>query len=152
GSIGRYSFWYIYWLITDAHILGAVIAYGIGFWLREFTEHVFGQGKGFKKARAKLLDWYGHYGSVIVFAARLVGYVRPWSSLIAGFAEFAFWPFLLWSSLGTLIFVYVTMKVTAVLVIAWQHFPFGHIIISLLIALGFFAFLFFARRKSKSAS
>ncbi|MCR4277745.1 MAG: DedA family protein [Candidatus Berkelbacteria bacterium] len=149
---GRYSFWPMYWFIVASHMIGAIVAYGIGRWFKRGLAHRFAKSKKFCEAEKAVRLWYDKYGSITVLATRLIGYVRPWSSLIAGVAEFPFWPFLFWSLIGTLIFVYPTMRISALLVVLWQRSPGAHIFISIGIivgALAIFAFVRFFRSKPK---
>jgi membrane protein DedA with SNARE-associated domain len=99
--------------------------------------------------------WYGRYGSVTVLATRLIGYVRPWSSLVAGAAEFPFGPFLLWTVVGTMLFVYPTMKLTAVIFLLWRRSPILHLLISLAFLVSFGALVIYGiirRRMTRSTA
>lgn len=138
---GRHGFWFMYWLIVVSHVAGAVIAYWLGFFLKDFLRKLFAKSRGYQKASRKIKEWYQKYGSVTVLATRLVGYVRPWSSLIAGLAEYPFWPFLLWSTIGSMLFVYPTMKLTGVLLLLWEKYPGSHYLISFALLIFFFAFI-----------
>lgn len=152
-STGAYSFWFMYFFIVLAHMIGALVAYWIGYQSREVTDHKFTRGEKFKEAQSKLGQWYDNYGSVIVLAARLIGYVRPWSSLVAGYAEFPLGPFILWTLIGNLLFVYPTMKATALLIVLWNRFPAAHVLISVVMLLSFCGFLILAHfRPGKSSS
>lgn len=148
---GRYSFWEMYWYIVASHIAGAVIAYWLGRAFERRLTSRFAHSKKFTAAKTAIDKWYDKYGSVTVLATRVIGYVRPWSSLIAGMAKFPFWPFLFWSMVGTLIFVYPTMKVTAVLVTIWNRYPIAHILISVGILVGMLGVLFVFRVRKQGA-
>jgi len=150
---GRYTFWEMYWFIVASHMIGALVAYGLGRWAENGLMHRFQQSQKFVDAQLAIQGWYKKYGSITVLATRLIGYVRPWSSLVAGLAKFDFWPFLGWSFVGTLLFVYPTMKVSALLVIVWQRSPAAHLLISLSILLSLsivFILARFLKPKSKS--
>jgi membrane protein DedA with SNARE-associated domain len=144
---GRYSFWEMYWLISLAHIFGATLAYWIGYRLSKGLSRRFKDKAGFVSTRKKIEHWYLKYGSVTVLVTRLIGYVRPWSSLVAGFAGFNFWPFLFWSTVGTLIFVYPTMRTVGVLTLIWEKYPSTHLGISIGIILLFSALFIVAALK-----
>jgi len=155
-SQGHYSFWLMYWFVVASHMIGAVVAYSLGRWFNHGLMHRFAQSREFIDAERAIHFWYDRYGSITVLATRLIGYVRPWSSLVAGVAEFPFWPFFLWSFIGTLLFVYPTMRISALLVILWQRSPATHIIISLSILLSllvvFVLFRFLRPRPSSNDS
>ncbi|OGD61630.1 hypothetical protein A3A71_00125 [Candidatus Berkelbacteria bacterium RIFCSPLOWO2_01_FULL_50_28] len=146
---GYYSFWEMYWFIVVAHMVGAVIAYGLGRWFKRGLMRRFGGNKKLIEVERAIRGWYDKYGSVTILATRLIGYVRPWSSLIAGVAEFPFWPFFFWSFVGTLLFVYPTMKISAVLMTLWNRYPVAHIFISIGILVGLLAVIFLWRLRPK---
>jgi len=54
---------------------------------------------------AKAMHWFGRHGGKAVFLCRLVPGVRTLISLPAGMSEMALLPFLLYSTLGTLLWV-----------------------------------------------
>lgn len=142
-SQGRHSFWLMYWFIVISHVIGAVIAYWLGYFLGDVLKKIFAKSQGFQEANQKIHDWYKKYGSVTVLATRLIGYVRPWSSLIAGWAQYPFWPFLFWSAIGSILFVYPTMKLTGILVLIWDRYPGYHYLISVLMLLSFFVLILY---------
>src|SRR3989344_1116056 len=147
---GQYSFWAMYWYIVASHIVGAVIAYWLGRAFERRLAYRFAHSKKFTAAKLTIDKWYDKHGSVTVLATRVIGYVRPWSSLIAGMARFPFWPFLFWSMVGTLIFVYPTMKISAILVTMWNRYPIAHILISVGILIGMLAVLFIFRSRRRN--
>lgn len=128
---GKYSFWVMYWFLVLTQVLGAVIAYWIGKGLGDLLLKKSKPDSKLHKSEEKVMQWYEKYGSATVFATRIIGYVRPWSSIVAGMAQFPFLSFLWWTFLGTMLFVYPTMKATGLLVRLWQNYPGLHIIISL---------------------
>jgi membrane protein DedA with SNARE-associated domain len=130
-SKGTYSFWMMYWFLTLTQVLGAVIAYWIGKGLGHLLLAKAKPDSKLVKSEKKVTEWYEKYGSTTVFATRVIGYVRPWSSIVAGMAQFPFWQFLLWTLLGTMVFVYPTMQATGLLVRIWSNYPGLHIVISL---------------------
>jgi len=146
---GHYSFWLMYWFIVASHMIGATVAYGLGRWFNRGLMHRFSKSKKFADAERSIHLWYDKYGSITVLATRLVGYVRPWSSLIAGAAEFPFWPFLYWSLVGTLIFVYPTMKISALLMTVWNRYPVTHVAISVVLIASLFGILIVFRFRSR---
>lgn len=141
---GQYSFWSMYWFIVVAQVSGAVIGYGLGRFLEEQLVRWLSRSKKFVEAKDKIHGWYDKYGSITVLATRLIGYVRPWSSLIAGFAEFPIWSFLLWTIIGTMIFVYPTLKITAILALIWTRYPGLQPVIAIAMLLSFFGWVLVA--------
>lgn len=148
---GRHSFWFMYAFTLVAQVTGAVIAYFLGKKIDGWLAPRFKNHEGYQKTHTAIHRWYGQYGSVTVLATRLIGYVRPWSSLVAGAAEFPFWPFLLWTVVGSALFVYPTMKLTSVVFLLWRRSPVLHLLISLAFLLSFGALFIFGvvRRRLK---
>ena len=66
--------------------------------------------------------WYRRYGNSTIFATRFIGYVRPWSSLVAGFARIDWLPFLWWTLIGTLIFNIIVLQFTVYFLDWWVRF------------------------------
>lgn len=141
---GQYSFWQMYWFIVFGQLSGAIIGYILGRLLEDRLVKWLSRSKKFVEAKDKVHGWYDKYGSITVLATRLVGYVRPWSSLIAGFAEFPIWSFLLWTLVGTMIFVYPTLKITAILALIWTRYPALQPFIAIAMLLSFFGALIVA--------
>lgn len=120
---GYYSFWFMYWFIVFAQVLGSVISFWLGRTLGSVLQKRLAHRPKYQDVHAKIVGWYSRYGAITVFATRLIGYVRPWSSLVAGIARFPFWPFLGWTILGTMIFVFPTMHITNTTVYLWKTYP-----------------------------
>ncbi len=128
-------------IITSGHVAGSIISYGIGrFGNRKTTSH-FEHNPRLKETKRKLTDWYRKYGSATIFFTRVFGYVRPWASLVAGFADVPFWPFLIWTTLGSLMFSSFSLYVTKYFVFVWQEFPEYHLLIALLVFVLFFGLI-----------
>ncbi|HSX41860.1 MAG TPA: VTT domain-containing protein [Candidatus Saccharimonadales bacterium] len=151
---GRYSFWFMYAFMVLAQVTGAVLAYFLGREIDGWLSARLKNHEGYQKAHAAMHRWYEKFGSVTVLATRLIGYVRPWSSLVAGAAEFPFWPFLLWTVVGSALFVYPTMKLTSVVFLLWRRSPLLHLLISLAFLLSFGALLIYGvvRRRMKKSN
>jgi membrane protein DedA with SNARE-associated domain len=145
-SHGRYSFWSLFWLMVAAQMIGSTLSYVLGRILDRQLLHRLNRSSKFLRANERIHNWYEKYGSVTVLGTKLIGYVRPYSSFVAGIANYPFWSFTWWSIVGTLIIVYITMKATGLLVIVWQRFPGGPVIVSIGVLLGFLGFLIFLWR------
>jgi membrane protein DedA with SNARE-associated domain len=59
----------------------------------------------------KVHQWFQRRGGIAVFIGRLIPGIRTWISVPAGLNEMPFWPFMLYSALGTLI--WTTLLTTA---------------------------------------
>jgi membrane protein DedA with SNARE-associated domain len=51
----------------------------------------------------KVSDWFRRQGGIAVFIGRLVPGIRTWISVPAGLSDMPFWPFIVYSAVGTTI-------------------------------------------------
>jgi len=130
-------------IITAGHVVGSLIAYTIGRWGDQKTVHYFARNKRMADVKTRLITWYSKYGGLTVFGSRIFGYVRPWASLVAGFARVPLGPFLLWTSLGSLLFSIVSLSLTNYIVYIWHHYPGLHILMVIIMFCLFFGLLGF---------
>lgn len=89
-------------------ILAAAILYALGRkishaalfrWTDRYGKYLFIQTKDLQIA----LEWFEKYGHRIVFFGRMIPAVRSLISIPAGMSRMPFWKFMLYSSLGTVI-------------------------------------------------
>ncbi|MGE5417851.1 MAG: DedA family protein [Acidobacteriota bacterium] len=99
-----YPYWMMQVILLAGHMAGSILAYFLGLSSHDFVMRRFSQNQSFTRASEWLTGWYDKHGSVTVFVARFVGYIRPWSSLVAGFAEVNVNSFVFWTFSGSLIF------------------------------------------------
>jgi membrane protein DedA with SNARE-associated domain len=99
-------------LLTAGHLLGSIAAFGLGWWGEGWLTKRLQHKRRFLEVSESLHKWYKRYGSITIFATRFIGYVRPWSSLAAGFAQMRWLPFLLWTFAGTLLFNVIVLEFT----------------------------------------
>lgn len=128
-------------LITLGHVVGACLAYGIGRWGDRKLTGIFERNRHWKEVQERVVRWYARYGNVTVFTTRLIGYVRPWSSLVAGFARLPMVPFVIWTTLGSLIFSSVSLYITRYIIAVWLAYPQFHTEMLIIIFLLFFSIL-----------
>lgn len=145
-----YSFWFMYWLIVVAQIVGAIAAYAIGRWIGIRILRYLPQSHGLRAAGHTLQNWYSRYGSATVFIANLVGYVRPWASLVAGWSQYGFSWFVIWTVLGTALFVYLAMSAMSFLVWAWVESPVAQVAMSVMALLAVAVLIYFGARSHQS--
>jgi membrane protein DedA with SNARE-associated domain len=132
-----HSYLFMLLLLTAAHLTGSLVAYGVGYWGEGFLLRRFANNQEFLKTRRKLQDWYARYGALTVFATRFIGYVRPWSSFVAGFARVNLWSFAFWTALGSLLFNVFLLEFTRYLLHVWQSYVSLHGVIALALVLSF---------------
>lgn len=127
-NTGQITYLAAFIVLSLAHILGACISYWIGRRI-ELTANPKGR---FARITKEVAEWYARYGSYATFFSRFIGQVRPWSSYVAGLAEEPFPAFLLWTSLGTLIFNALAMAFTGTIVHLWRVYPLAQFAIILI--------------------
>lgn len=129
----RFSWLGIGLVILFGQMLGAIVSYYIGkFGYTNLKIHNY---KSFIKAHNTLQKWYEKWGDRIIFFARVVGYIRPWSSLVTGLAGADFIIFIRYTFWGTIIHVILSLLATHYLVEIWIKNPGLHLLIYLIILL-----------------
>lgn len=93
---------------TAGSVSGALVLFGLGRWLSvERLEKIiekYGSWLRLKKEDLHKADaWFGRYGVWTVFFGRLVPVIRSLISIPAGMSGMKFWLFLLFTTLGTLL-------------------------------------------------
>jgi len=137
-SSGTHSWLFILAVLTMGHTCGAIVSYYFGRLGDNKLSKKIEKSKKFKNIHEKLENWYSKYGSITVFATRFIGYVRPWSSFVAGFSRIKFTPFIIWTFLGSLLFNIISLFLTGILIMVWREYEYLHIIISVVGFLLFF--------------
>ena len=130
-----YSYYLILAVLTAAHLAGSCLAYGLGFWGEVFLAKRLKHNQRFVRVNEWLHRWYAGYGGLTVFATRFIGYLRPWSSFVAGFAQVGFGTFFFGTLLGSLLFNILLLALTFWAIDIWCRFP-GHL--RVILAFGFF--------------
>lgn len=146
-------------VITAGHVAGAILGYGIGRWGDKKLTRFFSKSDHLKQTKQRVTDWYAKYGSATIFATRNFGYVRPWASLVAGFAKMPFGPFLIWTIIGSAVFSVLSLYLTKYVIYVWQNYPEMHIALSIVFGIMFFGLIgaelgreIYARVRGKSKS
>ena len=123
------------------------MSYWIGRKGDRYVREKIKNGGKLKDTHDLLVKWYKKYGIITVFLTRFVGYVRPWSSYVAGFAEVDFWPFLLWTFVGSLIFNIICLYFTSIFVLIWRRYEIYHVYIAVIMFIFFFGLIIFELTK-----
>ena len=140
---GEYPLWAVHLVLYLGHMFGAMISYYAGLRIAKGLM----KKKEYTATQHKIAGWYEKHGAITVFGTRLIGYVRPWSSYVAGIAEVSFWPFFIYTSLGTIILNAVCLVFTATFLHIWKVYPFLRFFIVLSLAAGFGYVLYEALKK-----
>lgn len=126
---GKVSFLLMVLYFTLGHVAGSIISYYFGYVGNNAVSHYFANRKSLVSARDKIEKWYSRYGSATNLITRLIGYVRPWSSMVAGFGKENFWAFLGYSTLGTIIFNILALYFARAILFFWDSIPYAKYII-----------------------
>lgn len=151
-SKGRYSYAMVLFVLTLGHVAGSVVSYYIGRLGDSYIKGKLSDNSKIKEVHDKLESWYKEYGSLTVFITRFVGYIRPWSSLVAGLAEVPFLPFLFWTTLGSIIFNIINIYFAGVFILIWRRYEALHffmISIAVICALGLVIYGFIKSHRTK---
>lgn len=133
---GIYSYYLVLIVLTFGHLIGALIAYSLGRWGDNFIHRKLKNNAKVLEIQDKLIKWYDKYGDLTVFLTRFIGYVRPWSSFVAGFSKINLWRFVVWTFLGSLMFNISALYFSSIFIFIWRRFANLHfLIISIAFAL-----------------
>ncbi|MFW6437690.1 MAG: DedA family protein [Armatimonadota bacterium] len=98
---GRMAFWPMAGVIAGGHMAGATAAWALMRAGENAYARHFKKNKHLRKAYKWLNRWYEKRGAMTLIAGRLIGQLRPWTSLAAGMAQMPAVPFLVWTAIGT---------------------------------------------------
>ncbi len=128
---------------TVGHLIGAIAAYGLGRGGDNIVLRYAQKGGRLDRTMAWLDQWFARHGILTILVARLVGYVRPWASIAAGLGDVRFWPFVLWTTVGTVAHVALALWLAHVGFWFWDAYPRLRIALVVVVALIFWgAFLY----------
>lgn len=149
---GKSSYLDIFVVILIGKTMGSIISYFLG---KFFCGKIkfLDNSSSLKSAQKVFKVWMKKYGSFAVFISRLIGYIRPWSSYMAGIGEIKFVPFLLYNIAGSALIIILTMVVFGGAVEIWQTHPLLRplaIILFLIFFFGFWVGLWIYKRVKKS--
>lgn len=120
---GRLSYCHALAAIVAGQMLGSLASYSAARWCTHRLERRLSQSRRWSKAHTRLQTWYSRFGSLAIFLGRVVGYVRPYSSLVAGFAGVPLVPFVVWTLLGTLTISVASLACVGGLAHLWAACP-----------------------------
>ncbi|MFL5823716.1 MAG: DedA family protein [Solirubrobacteraceae bacterium] len=86
-------------------LIGASIAYAIGFWGEHLLERHGGKFHVSSSRLERATRWFDRYGSAAVFVSRLVPGLRLVFPYVAGIAKMPYWRFILSAALGSVIWI-----------------------------------------------
>lgn len=137
-SLGHATYATIFVTILAGKTVGSLVSYFLGRYFAGKIKFLNRDSTRLKKAQDMFASWMDKYGNLAVFLSRLIGYVRPWSSYLAGIGEIKFVPFIIYNVLGSATIIVITMLVLGTAVNLWQVYP-----VFRPIAIGLFLIFFF---------
>lgn len=145
---------------TAGSVAGAVILYGIGLLLDvENLEKIIDRWGNIlrvtKEDIRKADAWFDKYGYWTVLFCRMIPLIRSLISIPAGMSNMKFWMFLLFTTIGTLIWNIILVSLGAAVGESWEeivHFMdiYSNITYVLLALAGITFIVLFIRKKRKS--
>jgi membrane protein DedA with SNARE-associated domain len=137
-----HSFLLMLVILTGGHLAGSSLAFLIGWWGEGWLAKRLSNQVRFLEASQAIHRWYERYGSITVFGLRFVGYLRPWSSLVAGFAKLDWRLFISWTLAGIILFNVLVLEFTIYVVDWWNRFGLIFKIVSTVLFLLSFSVIF----------
>ncbi|MFO8081558.1 MAG: VTT domain-containing protein, partial [Armatimonadota bacterium] len=135
---GRMGFWPMASIIGGGHMVGATVAWALMRAGENAYSRHFQNNKHLRKVHKWLNRWYDKRGAITLVAGRLIGQLRPWTSLAAGMAKMPAVPFLAWTAVGTVVYSLGILWVYLAGVRLWVSHPEWRWPIIIILAIGFF--------------
>ncbi len=95
--------------LVFGQMAGSMASYCLGTTGQGWLISMLKSTKRFKSVYDRVDSFYRRYGILSVFICRLVGYLRPWISVVSGILKMRFVPFVLATLLGSITFSVFTL-------------------------------------------
>jgi membrane protein DedA with SNARE-associated domain len=154
-AMGQQTYLSIFLVMLIAKTAGSILTYFVGRYLSGKVKAIETDKFGLKRAQQTFSKWMSKYGDVAVFISRLIGYVRPWSSYLAGAGEIKFLPFLFYNVTGSAVITLLSMFVLKYVYFLWGSYPslrIPIIVVMIILFFGFWFWFWFKSRKKKVSS
>ena len=122
---GDMNFWGVVAAGTAGSVIGALVLYTVGYFAREagvrrlivaYGRYIFVSEQDLDRAA----DWFERYGEAVVFFGRLIPIIRSIISVPAGYTRMNLGRFLLFTTLGTLLWSLLLTYIGRVLGENWE--------------------------------
>lgn len=147
--IGHLNFWGVVIAGTLGNLIGSLIAYYIGRYGGKLVVLKFGRRLHLSEHHLQRAEtWFAKYGEISVLLGRIFPVIRTFISLPAGIAQMRLWRFVVYTTAGSLPWVYMLTWAGADLGKHWENtvrviHPITYLI---LIAIVIFCLLYLSRR------
>lgn len=155
----------VLWVVvasTAGAVAGAVILYAIGMVVNvNRLEKIVDKWGHFLRLTKKDIDkaqsWFDRYGVWTVFFCRFIPLIRSLISIPAGMARMNFWVFILLTTVGTMIWNVVLIKVGAAVGSSWHDIVnymniYSNIAYAILAIIFIILFVIYAKKRMKKNS
>lgn len=118
---GRFSIWGATFAGAFGNLIGSVVTYWAGYYGGRATVLKWGRFILFSEKDLNNADrFFNRFGSAAVFIARMLPIVRTFISLPAGISRMSFWPFAVYSFIGSIPWCYALTYVGVKLGENWK--------------------------------
>ncbi len=122
---GRFNFWILVLVGTIGNLVGSLLAYWLGAWGQEAVVRkvIVKYGKYFlvtEHEYDRSERWFRNHGELMVFASRILPVLRTFISLPAGVAKMNLTRFILYTTVGSLIWSFILTKIGVSLGANWS--------------------------------
>lgn len=155
AAVGRFNFWLVVAAGTLGNLVGSMLAYFLGVWGQETVVRkvIVKYGKYFLISEHEYDHserWFRKHGEIIVFVSRVLPIIRTFISLPAGVAKMNLTKFILYTTVGSLIWSYILTNIGVMLGNNWKSLEVYFRKLDLVIVVFLFgAIFFYVRRKLK---
>jgi membrane protein DedA with SNARE-associated domain len=143
-------------LVTIAGTIGCTIGSVIGYWIglkggrpavRRYGKYVFLNESHLDSTER----WFNRYGAVTIFLTRLLPIIRTYISFPAGIAKMRFWPFVILSAIGSLIWCFLLAYIGYLLGPNWESISgaYNTFAVIVLVGLGLAFLIYYLRRRKR---
>jgi membrane protein DedA with SNARE-associated domain len=121
-------------------VIGASIAYGIGYWgRRELIDRHGAKFHVSQRSLERAHRWFDRYGAPVIFVSRLLPGIRAVFPYAAGVSEMPFWRFLPFAALGSAVWITGLALLGRQVGASWQswrhHLEYGDYALAALVVL-----------------
>lgn len=153
--LGTFNFWIVVLVGTIGNLVGSLLAYWLGWWGGETVVRtvIVKYGKYFLISEHEYDQserWFRKHGEIIVFVSRILPILRTFISLPAGVAKMKLVKFIIYTTIGSLIWAYFLTSIGVVLGNNWESLQvYFHKFDLVIVAAGIIAVIWYIRHKWK---
>ena len=153
--LGTFNFWIVVLVGTIGNLVGSLLAYWLGWWGGETVVRavIVKYGKYFLISEQEYDQserWFRKHGEIIVFVSRILPILRTFISLPAGVAKMKLVKFIVYTTIGSLIWAYFLTSIGVVLGNNWESLQvYFHKFDLVIVGAGIIAVIWYIRHKWK---